>query len=315
MKLISELLAQNERHIQRLIQSRHALLSAAAAHLFQAGGKRIRPTFVLLVSQALGGINQSQQRLAEITEMIHTASLLHDDVVDEASKRRGIDTVNTRFSNRIAVLAGDFLFAQSSWYLANLNNLEVVKFISKLISDLAEGEMRQTSTQFSTQFELWAYLEKSFYKTASLFACSAKATCMLSNDHEDNHHHKNMYLLGQHLGIAFQIMDDVLDISGDISQMGKTLSADFVSGNLTAPILFALTQEAGLVTLLERECCYTQDAYQVRQMVWDTYGIEQAKDLAFEHMQAALACLASLAPSEAKDALYDLANQMISRQR
>nr|UNJ15785.1 prenyl transferase [Cyanidioschyzonaceae sp. 2] len=314
MKLISHLLAQNEQHIQRLIQSRHPILSAAAAHLFQAGGKRMRPTFVLLISQAIGTIHQSQQRLAEITEMIHTASLLHDDVVDEASKRRGIDTVNTRFSNRIAVLAGDFLFAQSSWYLANLNHLQVVKFISKLISDLAEGEIRQTSTQFYTQFELAAYIEKSFYKTASLLACSGKATCMLG-DRVPEAIGQSMYLFGQHLGLAFQIMDDVLDITGQISQMGKAIGADFITGNLTAPLLFALTQQKGLVTLLERECCYTQDANQVRQFVLATYAIEQAKDLAFEHVQAAIACLASLTPSEAKDALFDLAMNTISRQR
>nr|AIA61191.1 prenyl transferase [Cyanidiaceae sp. MX-AZ01] len=312
--MISHLLIQNERNIQRLIQSRHPILSAAAAHLFKAGGKRIRPTFVLLISQAIGPIVQSQQRLAEITEMIHTASLLHDDVVDEASKRRGIDTVNTRFSNRIAVLAGDFLFAQSSWYLANLNHLQVVKFISKLISDLAEGEIRQTTTQFSTQFELAAYLEKSFYKTASLMACSAKAACMLG-EHVPANIGQSMYLFGQHLGMAFQIMDDVLDITGEISKTGKAIGADVLAGNLTAPVLFALTQQKGLVTLLERECCYTQDANQVRHLVLTTYAIEQARDLAIEHAQAAIACLASLTPSEAKDALFDLTVQTISRQR
>jgi all-trans-nonaprenyl-diphosphate synthase len=171
-------------NLKKLVGARHPILYAAAEHLFGAGGKRLRPAIVLLVARATtpgAEITPRHRRLAEITEMIHTASLVHDDVVDTAETRRGVPTVHSLFDNRIAVLAGDFLFAQSSWYLANLDNLEVVKLLSQVIMDLAEGEIQQGLNQFETDFSIEAYLEKSYYKTASLLANSAKAAGVLSD--------------------------------------------------------------------------------------------------------------------------------------
>ena len=130
--------------LRSLIGAGHPILQAAAEHLFSAGGKRLRPGIVLLLSRALaadGQLTPRHRRLAEITEMIHTASLVHDDVVDEASTRRGVATVHSRFDARVAVLAGDFLFAQASWHLANLDDLDVVKLLSRVIMDLADGEV------------------------------------------------------------------------------------------------------------------------------------------------------------------------------
>ena len=132
--------------LKNLIGAGHPILQAAAEHLFSAGGKRLRPGIVLLISKAISpefNLKNKHKRLAEITEMIHTASLVHDDVVDEASTRRGVDTVHSRFNTRVAVLAGDFLFAQASWHLANLDNVNVVKLLSRVIMDLAEGEIKQ----------------------------------------------------------------------------------------------------------------------------------------------------------------------------
>ncbi|NES86666.1 MAG: solanesyl diphosphate synthase, partial [Moorea sp. SIO2B7] len=177
-------LATLAKNLKTLIGARHPILGAAAEHLFGAGGKRIRPAIVLLISRATmldQDITPRHRRLAEITEMIHTASLVHDDVVDEAELRRSVPTVNSLFDNRIAVLAGDFLFAQSSWYLANLDNLEVVKLLSEVIRDFAQGEIQQGLNRFDTNITLEEYLEKSYYKTASLIANSAKAAGILSN--------------------------------------------------------------------------------------------------------------------------------------
>ena len=171
-------------NLKRLVGARHPILGAAAEHLFDAGGKRIRPAIVLLVSRATMldlEITSRHRRLAEITEMIHTASLVHDDVVDEAALRRNVPTVNSLFDNRIAVLAGDFLFAQSSWYLANLDNLQVVKLLSEVIRDFAEGEIFQGINRFDTSLTLEAYLDKSYYKTASLMANSSKSAAILSD--------------------------------------------------------------------------------------------------------------------------------------
>ena len=175
-------------NLKQLVGARHPILRAAAEHLFDAGGKRIRPAIVLLVARATvqeKDITQRHRRLAEITEMIHTASLVHDDVLDEADLRRNVPTVNSLFDNRIAVLSGDFLFAQSSWYLANLDNLEVVKLLSEVIRDFAEGEILQGLNRFDTNMSIDAYLNKSYYKTASLIANSVKAAAILSGVSDD----------------------------------------------------------------------------------------------------------------------------------
>ena len=169
--------------LRSLIGAGHPILQAAAEHLFSAGGKRLRPGIVLLISRALsvdGELSSRHRRLAEITEMIHTASLVHDDVVDEASTRRGVETVHSRFNYRVAVLAGDFLFAQASWHLANLDNLDVVKLLSRVIMDLADGEVKQGLFRFDTGQSFETYFEKSYCKTASLIANSAKAAGVLS---------------------------------------------------------------------------------------------------------------------------------------
>lgn len=169
--------------LRALIGAGHPILQAAAEHLFAAGGKRIRPGIVLLISRAIapdGQLSARHRRLAEITEMIHTASLVHDDVVDEAATRRGVATVHSRFNHRVAVLAGDFLFAQASWHLANLDDLEVVKLLSRVIMDLADGEVRQGLYRYDTGQSFETYLEKSYCKTASLIANSARAAGVLT---------------------------------------------------------------------------------------------------------------------------------------
>src|SRR6476469_946283 len=170
-------------NLKNLVGARHPILYAAAEHLFGAQGKRVRPAIVLLIARATmldQEISPRHRRLAEITEMIHTASMVHDDVVDESDLRRGVPTVHSRFNNRVAVLAGDFLFAQSSWHLANLDNLPVVKLLSEVIMDLAEGEIQQGLNGFDTSLSIEAYLEKGYYKTASLIANSSKAAGCLS---------------------------------------------------------------------------------------------------------------------------------------
>ena len=247
LRLLSENLIQ-------LVGTRHPILSAAAEHLFGAGGKRVRPAIVLLISRATmlaQDITPRHRRLAEITEMIHTASLVHDDVVDESDVRRGVPTVHSLFGNRVAILAGDFLFAQSSWYLANLDNLEVVKLLSEVIMDLAAGEMQQGLNRFDASLLLDTYLEKTYYKTASLIANSCKAAGLLSDVSRKTAEH--LYGYGRHIGLAFQVVDDILDFTGSIDTLGKPAGSDLKSGNLTAPALFALEEKPCLKVLIERK--------------------------------------------------------------
>lgn len=279
-------------NLNKMVGPRHPILYAAAEHLFRAGGKRIRPSIIMLVAKATSTKEQlknEHRRLAEITEIIHTASLLHDDVIDDCNQRRGSGTVNSKFSNKIAILAGDFLFAQSSWYLANLNNLEVVKIISKIITDFAEGEIQQALASFETSISIDNYINKSFHKTASLLAYSCKAAAILSN--AEKNIQNQFYLYGKHLGLAFQIVDDILDITGTYKNMGKVPGSDLKNGNLTAPLLFALEECPHLHNLIEREFDGKEDTEKAIQLIKSTKGIEKAQDLAVEHSQAAIQAL------------------------
>ncbi|BAZ04614.1 solanesyl diphosphate synthase [Calothrix sp. NIES-3974] len=305
------MLAEN---LKQLVGNGHPILSAAAEHLFGSGGKRIRPAIVLLISRATmleRGISQRHRRLAEITEMIHTASLVHDDVVDEAELRRGIPTVHSLFGNRIAILAGDFLFAQASWYLANLDNLEVVKLLSQVIMDLAAGEIQQGLNRFDTSLSMEAYLEKSYYKTATLFANSAKAAGILSEVSPSMAEH--LYDYGRHLGLAFQIVDDILDFTSSADTLGKPAGSDLRSGNLTAPVLFALEEKPCLDVLIEREFAQAGDLEQALEIINDSQGISKARDLAAHHAKLAIEHLADLPVSDSRYSLINLADYVISR--
>ncbi|WP_449417396.1 solanesyl diphosphate synthase [Phormidium nigroviride] len=301
-------------NLKQLVGARHPILYAAAEHLFGAKGKRVRPAIVLLISRATmpnQEISPKHRRLAEITEMIHTASLVHDDVVDDSDVRRGIPTVHSYFGNRVAVLAGDFLFAQSSWYLANLDNLEVVKLLSEVIMDLAEGEIQQGLNGFDTTLSIEAYLEKSYYKTASLIANSSKAAGCLSDVSAQLA--DDLYNYGRDIGLAFQIVDDILDFTGSTETLGKPAGSDLKSGNLTAPVLFALEEKPYLEALIEREFAQEGDIEQAIALVKDSKGIERSRELAAHHAQGAVVRLAGLPPSESKQALIDLADYVLSR--
>ncbi|MBK1986887.1 solanesyl diphosphate synthase [Sphaerospermopsis aphanizomenoides BCCUSP55] len=306
-----QILADN---LTQLVGNRHPILYAAAEHLFGAGGKRIRPAIVLLISRATmleKEITPRHRRLAEITEMIHTASLVHDDVVDESNVRRGVPTVHSLFGNRIAVLAGDFLFAQSSWYLANLDNLDVVKLLSEVIMDLAAGEIQQGLNRFDTNLSTETYLKKSYYKTASLIANSSKAAGLLSDVSLESA--ENLYNYGKHLGLAFQIVDDILDFTGSTDTLGKPAGSDLKSGNLTAPVLFALEEQPYLEVLIEREFAQEGDLEQALGMVADSQGIQKARDLAAHHAKAAAEHIAFLESSESRQALINMTDYVLSR--
>lgn len=301
-------------NLKRLISARHPILGAAAEHLFEAGGKRIRPAIVLLVSYATllkEELTPRHQRLAEITEMIHTASLVHDDVVDEAALRRNVPTVNSLFDNRIAVLAGDFLFAQSSWYLANLENLEVVKLLSEVIRDFAEGEILQSINRFDTYLSLDAYLDKSYYKTASLIANSAKAAGVLSEVSSEMA--DSLYHYGRDLGLAFQIVDDILDFTTSTEILGKPAGSDLISGNITAPALYAMEEKPYLNTLIEREFSEVGDIEMALNLVKDSDGIWRSRELATYHAKLAGKQLDCLKPSAAKASLLELTDYVLSR--
>jgi all-trans-nonaprenyl-diphosphate synthase len=306
-----QILAEN---LIQLVGNDHPILYAAAKHLFGAGGKRIRPAIVLLVSRATmlqQDITQRHRRLAEITEMIHTASLVHDDVVDESDVRRGVPTIHSLFGNRIAVLAGDFFFAQSSWHLANLDNLEVVKLLSQVLMDFAVGEIQQGLNRFDTSISLETYLKKSYYKTASLIANSSKAAGVISEVSAETAEH--LYEYGNHLGLAFQVVDDILDFTGSTDTLGKPAGSDLKSGNLTAPVLFALEEKPTLEMLIDRQFAQHGDLEQAMVLIQDSQGIQRARELAAYHAKSAVEHIQGLPVSEPRQALINMADFVLSR--
>nr|QCI05840.1 Prenyl transferase [Dasysiphonia japonica] len=282
-------ISQLNSNLKKMIGAKNPILYAAAKHLFSKGGKRIRPSIIFFIAKITTPnyiILPEHKRLAEITEIIHTASLVHDDVIDDCDTRRGLESVHNTFNTKIAVLAGDFLFAQSSWYLANLNNLEVVKTISKVITDFAEGEIRQGLTHFDITISIDDYIEKSFYKTATLIACSCKATAILSNCNENIQN--DFYAYGKHLGLAFQIIDDILDITSSKDQLGKPAGSDLKNGNLTAPVIFALEENPKLYKIINQEFQQAKDIKTTIKNIKKTRGIQKSKDMAEEHIQLAI---------------------------
>lgn len=301
-------------NLKQLVGNDHPILSLAAEHLFGAGGKRIRPAIVLLVSRATmlhDDITPRHRRLAEITEMIHTASLVHDDVVDESEKRRGVDTVHSLFGNRVAILAGDFLFAQASWYLANLDNLDVVKLLSQVIMDLATGEILQGVNNFDVDISMDTYLQKTYYKTATLFANSSKAAGILSEVSQETA--ENLYEYGRNLGLAFQIVDDILDFTSSTDTLGKPAGSDLKSGNFTAPVLYALEEKPELKTLIEEEFEQPQDLEKALALVETSKGIQRSRDLAAYHAKLAVEHISQLPSSPTRQTLIDMADYVLSR--
>ncbi len=298
----------------QLVGNDHPFLYKAAEHLFGAGGKRIRPAIVLLISRATmlqQDITQRHRRLAEITEMIHTASLVHDDVVDESDSRRGVPTIHSMFGNRIAVLAGDFFFAQSSWHLANLDNLEVVKLLSQVLMDFAVGEIQQGLKRFDISASMDTYLQKSYYKTATLFANSAKAAGVLSEVSAEMA--EDLYGYGRNFGLAFQIVDDILDFTSSTDTLGKPVGSDLKSGNLTAPVLLALEEKPYMSVLIEREFAQVGDLDQALALILDSQGIQRSRELAAHHAKLAVDHLAQLPASESRQALIDMTDYVLSR--
>lgn len=302
--------------IKELVGSDHPVLESCAKYFFELdGGKKIRPTMVLAVSYALSGASQSaspsQRRLAEITEMIHTASLFHDDVIDKAMTRRNVPSVNQIFGNKVAILGGDFLLSRASISLARLRNVEVVELLSTVIEHLVKGEIMQMKPSSTGNSALNYYLKKNFYKTASLMGHSCLAAAVLGNYSEE--YQRASYLYGTYVGQAFQLIDDCLDFEGTTSTIGKAPLADLKSGLATAPTLFAAEDFPQLIALINRKFEAPGDVDEALALVQQSQGLEKCKELARVHAEKAIEAIRILEPSAARDSLISLACKVVTR--
>ncbi|ROT42013.1 polyprenyl synthetase [Sodiomyces alkalinus F11] len=262
----------------------------------------------------------SQRRLAEITELIHTASLLHDDVIDHSVSRRGSPSANLEFGNKMAVLAGDFLLGRASVALARLRNAEVIELLATVIANLVEGEFMQLkNTAQDERRPKWSeetmtyYLQKTYLKTASLISKSCRAAAILGG--ADAASVDAAYLYGKNLGLAFQLVDDLLDYTRSEAELGKPAGADLELGLATAPLLFAWETMPELGALVGRKFEREGDVARARELVLQSDGIEQTRALAKEYSDKAIDAISGFPESEAKDGLVEMAIKALQRQK
>ncbi|HVY11994.1 MAG TPA: polyprenyl synthetase family protein [Alphaproteobacteria bacterium] len=231
-----DLQAVNEVILQRM-HSQVALIPQLAGHLIASGGKRLRPILTLAASRLCGYEGTRQRKLAACVEFIHTATLLHDDVVDESELRRGLPAANTLFGNKPSVLVGDFLFSRAFQLMVEDGSLDVLRILSSASAVLAEGEVLQLMTSNNIQTSEQAYLEVIRAKTAELFAAACRLGAVVAE--RPPAEEEALRTFGLNLGLAFQIIDDVLDYSAEQARLGKTIGDDFREGKITLPVILA----------------------------------------------------------------------------
>lgn len=260
-------------------------------------------------------IRATQRRLAEITEMIHAASLLHDDVIDASPTRRGRPSAHFQFTPKMSILAGDFMLGRASVALARLRNPEVTELLATVIANLVEGEFMQLQNTIDAGHEstMRYYLRKTYLKTASLIAKSCRASAILGG--ASDAHVEAAYAFGKNFGLAFQIVDDMLDYSASATQLGKPSNADLKLGLATAPVLFAWQRHAALGEMIKRKFSHEGDVELARKLALDSDGLERTRVLAESYCRSAFEALAVLPAGESRDALEGMTHQVLTRSK
>lgn len=314
--IVEKELSLVEENLNKKLQAKSKLLKEIVTYIFNAGGKRIRPALCLLISKATGEINDKHITLAELTELIHTASLIHDDIIDSANLRRGKETINSLWNDKISVISGDFLFAEASIKLGELENTEVVKIYAKVLSDLCDGEIEQYTKKFNVNISWEYYLQKTTTKTASLFAALCKSAAILNSTSKEIIDEANSF--GNNLGIAFQITDDILDFTSSSFEIGKEVGSDLKQGIITAPTLFAINSSDERVNqikkLIENRFNNNENDFdKVIRLIFELGSCERAKQLALEYINKAKDNLSFVKDQKLKSKLFEIADYIVDR--
>lgn len=275
-------------------------------YIVDAGGKRLRPLLVLLAAKTCKIDTQQHVALASVIEFIHTATLLHDDVVDMSSLRRGRPTVNENWNNPSSVLVGDFIYSRAFQILVTLGNMKIMEIIADTTNRIAEGEVLQLISKNNPNPTEQNYMQVIENKTAILFQAAGQCGAILADATLEEE--LALKRFGMHLGTAFQLIDDVLDYDGDSDSLGKNVGDDLAEGKPTLPLIYALehcsTEQAQLIRqALSDEALQVERLNQVIEIVKDCGALDYARQLAKAESDQALACLDALPPSEYRDAL------------
>ena len=290
------------------------LVREVAQYIISAGGKRLRPALLLLMSGALGNHNAHRHTLAAVVEFIHTATLLHDDVVDESTLRRGRETANERFGNAASVLVGDFLYSRAFQMMVDVNNMRVMQVLSDATNVIAEGEVLQLMNMRDASLSEADYLRVIRSKTAKLFEASARLAPILAN--ADARAEEICATYGQALGTAFQVIDDVLDYEGKAEELGKNLGDDLREGKVTLPIICALKTASEPQKQLIRHAIEQGDAAHLDDIfaiILETGALETARASAMAEAQRAVDAAKQLPTNEYSAALLELATGLMGR--
>ncbi|MCI4440285.1 MAG: polyprenyl synthetase family protein [Tibeticola sp.] len=313
-ELVHDDLAAVDRVIAERLESSVPLVGEVARYIIGAGGKRLRPVLLLLTAQALGCQRRERHTLAAVVEFIHTATLLHDDVVDESTLRRGRATANETFGNAASVLVGDFLYSRAFQMMVDVGDMRIMRILADATNVIAEGEVLQLMNMHDASLSEESYLQVIRSKTAKLFEASARIGAVLAGADDETERRCATY--GQALGTAFQVVDDVLDYTGAPQELGKNLGDDLREGKATLPLIFAMrrasAEHAALVrSAIETGGCDQLDA--IVQIVQRTGAIEASMEAARAEALRAAEAAGGLPENAYSQGLLQLATQLLER--
>lgn len=300
--------------IERRLNSDVPLVGQISHYIVASGGKRLRPALLLLMCGALGCRSEQRLNLAAVVEFIHTATLLHDDVVDESTLRRGRATANEAFGNPASVLVGDFLYSRAFQMMVDAQDMRVMQVLAEATNVIAEGEVQQLMNMHDASLTEAGYLQVIRSKTAKLFEASARLAALLAQAEPALETACATY--GQALGTAFQVIDDVLDYDGEVAEMGKNLGDDLREGKVTLPLIIAMQRGSpGQRSIIE--AAIAQDGAdrmdEVIAIVQQTGALAATRERATQEAQRAIDALALLPANEFRLALHGLAAQLLDR--
>ena len=306
-------MAAVDRLISKSLESDVALVSQVSEYIVMSGGKRLRPMIVLLAARAFGYEGEQHVRAAAIIEFIHTATLLHDDVVDSSSRRRGKDSANTVFGNQASVLVGDFLYSRAFQMMVDIDSMRVMQILADATNTIAAGEVMQLMNVHDPDTTEEAYRQVIYRKTARLFEAGAQIAAVLA-DHPD--HEAAMIQYGQDLGTAFQLVDDALDFNASAVELGKNLGDDLAEGKATLPLIYAMEKGSADDKSLIRNAILEggiEKLERITAVIESTGALQYTAARAQEAADSAIAALSDVPDSEYKQALTAIADFSVQR--
>ncbi|GAC35100.1 octaprenyl diphosphate synthase [Paraglaciecola polaris] len=309
-----DMLAVNQL-IQKQVNSDVSLINQLGFYIVNSGGKRLRPLLTVLAARALDIQGEQHHTLAAIVEFIHTATLLHDDVVDESTMRRGRETANEVFGNQASVLVGDFLYTRSFQMMVTLDSMRVMQILSDATNVIAEGEVLQLMNCNDPDTSEESYMQVIYSKTARLFEAATLLSAVLTKQSTDIENAMQDY--GKYLGTAFQLVDDIMDYASDSEDMGKNMGDDLAEGKPTLPLLYAMwhgtPQQSALIREAIEEGNGMDNLSAILSAIEETGALTYTKQQALNACQQAIEALTPIADSTYKQALIGLAHLSVER--